>query len=393
MHPRPLRRAAAVLRRTRAGVARFARAAAGLLPRRRTGPAGRTLTDYKAPNYWLGYRSGFVRRGLPGEVLRRLVGGTPTFAQAQAAATGLSRAAALSIVPVVLQVVRRAPGWRARTVAAALLLLSPLTGPLLLDDVGRYDAVGVLVLALTAASRSVWLRLPAPVGVLLLATAVAAAVASEEFLLAVVAPAAVAATALLDRRSQASARRLLLTGLALGPGALVAGASLLQAAPRAALLAAREEAARAGVGVDPMGDALTALDRSLVENLAYFRLFEPMAIARSLALWAGLYALTTRALERLVGAGRPYRLLVGVHAAVGAVLCVVAADFRRWWGLALMGLLAALALQEPTWSDHQVTAATLTGAAALALAGLTLRSRRVFPGGPLRLDRSPPKTL
>lgn len=391
----PRLRVAAALHRLRAGVARLARAVSRLLPPRGRDAATRPLTDYKAPNYWLDYRFGFVRRGLPGEVLRRVVKGPPRYRQVEATAVGLSRAAALSVVPMALQAARRAPRRLPRVVATALLVLSPLTCSLLLHDIGRYDAVGVLVLALLAGARSAWLRLPLPVGAVLLAAAVCLAAATEEFLLAVVAPAAMAAVTLLAAgRELCFERRLLLLGVVLGPGAVVAGASLLVPAPRAALLAARDEATRAGVGLaDAMGDSLAALDRGLVENLAFFRLFEPTAVTLSLALWAGLYVITTAVLRRLLGAGRPYRSLVAVHALVGAALCTVATDFRRWWGLALLGLVATVVLLEPAGLEEPVTLTAVAGAAVLALAGLGLREAKVYPSGRLRLDRSLPATL
>src|SRR5215212_7267644 len=69
-----------------------------------------------------------------------------------------------------------------RTVARGLIVLSPLTCSLLQHDVGRYDAVGVLVLAGLAGVGSALRRLPVPVpvGTVLLAAAVGVATASEE---------------------------------------------------------------------------------------------------------------------------------------------------------------------------------------------------------------------
>ena len=386
-----------VLRRAGSGAA-LTHAVARLLPERGRDPADLPLTDYKAVNYWLGYRFGFVRRGLPGEILRRVVGGPPTYRHVAVTAVGLSRAAVLSVVPMALQAARRAPRGQPRVAAAGLLLLSPLTCSLLRHDVGRYDAVGVLVLALLAAARPVWRRLRLPVGVSLLAAAVGVAAATEEFLFAVVAPTAVAAATLLTGgRGLDLKRRVLLLGGVLAPGAAVAGASLLTPPPRAALLAARHDATRAGVGPadDVMGDSLTALDRGLVENLAFFRLFEPAAVVLSLGLWSGVYAATTTLLRRLIGAGTGvrYRWLVAVHAGIGAALCAVAADFRRWWGLALLGLVATVALLEPDQSTQPATPMAIMYAVVLTLAGLGLNDMRVYPGGRLRTNRALPSTL
>ena len=305
-------------------VGRLSRVVAELLPPAARGALERPVTDYKAPGYWLDYRSGFVRRGLPGEVLRRVAGGSPTYRQMERTAVVLARASALSVVPMAAEAALRAPGGPPRAVTAGLILSSPLTCSLLLHDVGRYDAIGVLVLALLSTGRAAWLRLPLPVSTALLAGAVAGAVASEEFLLAVLTPAAIAAVGRLahEHRASQAARRWLLGGV-LGPGALLAGASLLVPAPGDAIAAARAEAARAGVGArGAMGDSLSAVDRGFVENLAFFRLFRPTAVGSSFGLWAGLYSVTAGVLGELLGegAGRRYRQAATAHALVATAL-------------------------------------------------------------------------
>jgi hypothetical protein len=391
------RRAATRLGRVRAAVGRLTRLVVRLLPSAGRGGLPRPVTDYKAPNYWLDYRAGFVRRGLPGEVLRRVAAGSPTYRQMERTALGLSRASAMSIVPMALEASLRAPGRLPRVVASGLLLSSPLTCTLLLHDVGRYDAIGVLVLALLSTARAAWLALPLPVSAVLLAGAVSVAVASEEFLLAVLAPTALAAVSRLSRRHQLSpvAGSWLLGGV-LGPGALLAGASLLTPAPRDALVAAREEAAQAGV--EPpgaMGDALSALDRGYVENLAFFRLFRPAAVGLSCGLWAGFYFVTAGILGKVLGvkAGGQYRLVVAAHALVATALSTAGADFRRWWGLALMGVVSTLVLLEPPAPPQPVTVTALAAAVALGLAGIAPRDMRVHPWGPVQVDRVLPVTM
>ncbi|MFP5372898.1 MAG: hypothetical protein ACLGI3_19445, partial [Actinomycetes bacterium] len=322
-------------------------------------------------------------------------GGPPTFDQIQRTGLGLSRAAALSIVPMALEAAQRAPGRLPRVAATALLLASPLTCTLLLHDVGRYDAVGVLVLALLSAARSAWLGLPLPVSAVLLGGAVSVAVASEEFLIAVLAPTALLAVDLLGRRHALGPRgRRWLLGGVLGPGAVVAGASLLKPAPRDALTAARKEAAQAGVAPPgAMGDVLSALERGYVQNLGFFRLFSPTAVALSCAQWAGCYVLTARTVGSLLGGGPSrYRLAVAAHALVAGALSTAGADFRRWWGLALMGLLATVPLLEPSGPPEAVAGTAVAGAGLLAVAGLLPRDVRVHPWGPVLAHRGPPAT-
>ncbi|SNR60070.1 hypothetical protein [Blastococcus mobilis] len=356
----------------------------------------RPVADYKAPNYWLGYRSGFVRRGLPGEVLRRLTAGRPTYRQMERMGVALSRAAAVSIVPMAVDVALRAPGTLPRMVATGLLMSSPLTCSLLLHDVGRYDAIGVLALALLSTARSAWLRLPLPASAVLIAGAVSVAVASEEFLLAALAPTVAAAVHLLSRHHDLSRNHeLQLLGGVLAPGVAVAGASLLTPVPANALSTARAEALRAGVRpAGPIGDALAALNRGFVENLAYFRLFGRTPIVLSSAVWAGFYFLTARVLKKLLssGAGSWYSSLVTAHALVGAALSAAGVDFRRWWGLALVGLMSAVVLTDASSTGEPVATAALGGALALAVAGVLPRDLKVYPWGRVRDERALPLT-
>lgn len=369
---------------------RLRRVVVGLIPPGARGALPRPVSDYKAPNYWLHYGFGFVRRGLPGHLAGRVLGGPPTYRQVETAAVGMSRAAALSVVPLAVQVGRRAAGPLPTTVATALLLLSPLTCSLLLHDIGRYDAIGVLVLALLALSRAAWLRLPLPLTAVLLSAAFTVATASEEFLLAVVAPSAMTVAGLLGHRHGLSrgATAVLAAGV-LAPGAAVSAASLLLPAPREALLAARAAASRAGVApAGAMGDSLAALDRGFVQNLGFFRMFEPRAVASAFLLWAGLYGGTTGVLGRLLGGGGAYRSMVSAHAVVAALLSASGVDFRRWWGLALLGLMSSLVLLEAPLPGEPATPAAVAGAAALALIGLRARDLPTHPWGRLHVDRA-----
>lgn len=352
---------------------------------------GRPVSDYEAPHYWLDYRGGFVRRGLPGALLRARLGRPPTGDEVTRAGVVLSHGAAAALGTAVAQCCRpsRGPAGtdrggpdpagadRAGLVATGVLLLSPLTVPLVLRDTGRYDAAGVLALGVVVASR----RLPPPAAAVVTGGAVAAATACEEFLVGVLAPPVMVLTGW--RRGP----------LVLAPAALVAAASLLVPVPEGAVAAARQEARTAGVPpAGAMGDALGALERGLVENLTFFRLFEPAAAAGSLALWAGLYAGTAALLGRLLRPPAGYGVLVAAYGGVGAALSVLGADFRRWWGLALAGLVGTLAVDpRPRPRQRPLRTADAAAAAALVAVGLAVRDLPVHPWGPVR-DADVPAT-
>lgn len=371
---------------------RRATAAAIRLARPVGGPAARPVTDYNAPHYWLDYRAGFVRRGLPGAVLRSLLGRPPAYRDVTHAGVVLSGAAVASVVPLAVRASRLAPGRLPAVLATTALVLSPLTCTLLVRDTGRYDAVGVVGLGVIAAVPGAWSALPLPAGAAALATTVAVATACEEFLLGVLAPVALGGAGLLARRHAVSPPgALLLAGAVLAPGVLVAAASLLVPTPVEVVAAARAEARAAGVhppGV--MGDAVAAVERSLVENLTFFRLFEPRAVGGALVLWSGLYGLTAALLGRLLAPPPGYGVLVAVFAAVGAVLSALGTDFRRWFGLALLGLVATLALDPERLQAARGPAASppplraVGEAAALVAAGLAVRALPVYPWGRVR---------
>lgn len=313
------------------------------------------LTPYKEPQWWLDYNAGFVRRGLPGEVLSWVTGGPPDRGTVAATGTALTLAAVLAVVALAVLLARSAPtrpqAWLVATVGVA----SPLTVSLLLHDVGRYDGIGVLALALLALPLG-WGRLPRWAVTVAVALVVTGVTAAQELLLPVLAPVALARVGVLPgwraggTASQAHRAHLAGRTAVLAPAAGVAAASALLPAPASAVAEAR--AAAVAAGVPPQGgwgDALDAVDRSLPENVAFFEFFTPATLAWSALLWAGVYAATVPVLARLLGRedDRTWWVLAAVHAAVAAGLSLLGVDFRRWWGLALLGLVAAAAVTRP----------------------------------------------
>jgi hypothetical protein len=360
-----VRRAAVVV--TAAGLGATALLAAGRVRAVLADPT--PLTPYKEPQWWLDYDAGFVRRGLPGEVLSWVADGPPDRGLVAAAGVGVTLAAVLAGVALAVLLARAAPTRTRALLVAAVVVASPLTVSLLLHDVGRYDGLGVLALALLAPTpgrrRPSW-AVGAAVGpvvpLVITATVVTAATAAQELLLPVLAPVALARVGVLpirpvarpaalrarpSARSPALRARLAVGAAALAPATGVAVASALVPAPASAVADARGAAVAAGVpGQAGWGDALDAVDRTLVENVAFFGFFAPEALAWSALLWAGLYAATVTVLARLLGRGhdRVWWVLAAWQAAVAAGLSLLGVDFRRWWGLALLGLVAAAAV-------------------------------------------------
>ena len=341
----------------------------------------RPMTPYVAPQYWLSYTQGFVRRALPGEVLRLLSGGhPPTYAAAKALGVGLSLAAVLAVGLLALLLARRVPErWAAWTVAA-VVVVSPLGLSLYARDLGRSDAAGVLVLVALAALP--WRRLPVPLVVVAVAVLAAAAVATAEFLVVLVVPVGVLAVWL------ASPGRRLRSVAAVActlPAAVAAVLSAVLPAPLTLLTGAVAAARAAGVPppvpiVPGHGDhdAVSRLKYGFLENMrTYYALFTPAGVVGTTLVWGTVYVVAVALVWHLLGRrvrGRAFLLLAAGPVLAALALSVAGIDFRRWWSLALVTALC-LVLQVtagPRRPAGAPRAAVLGGLVVLALAGLLL---------------------
>ena len=109
------------------------------------------VTDYVASQWWLSYELGFVRRGLPGQVLAWAVGGgDPSAWQVTTAALMVTGAAVVCLVWLAWIVARDAAP-NVQLAVAALIAASPFTVSEYVRYLGGYDAIGVLAMVLTVA--------------------------------------------------------------------------------------------------------------------------------------------------------------------------------------------------------------------------------------------------
>lgn len=358
------------------------------LARRAAGPD--PMTPYVAPLWWLGFTDGFVRRGLPGALLRLLSGGRPpSLALADAAGVGLTVAAVAALVVLAVTLARRAPDrWTAAAVAVAVLV-TPLGVSQTARDLGRPDALGVLVAVVLVTAP--WARLPPLLAAVVVAALTSAAVGAEELLAALVLP-----LAWLALRSAFPASRV--RWLAVAPGLVLALLSALLPAPSTALVRARAEASAAGVpapvplpGGPPDHDAVARLGHGLLDNLvAYYATTTAVSVAVTTFVWAGAHLLLLAVVQRLLGRSlreRAFLLVVAGSVAVAVALSVVGIDYRRWWALAAMGALCAVVLLPRGARDPVVGRGTAVGLVVLAVTGLLLRAMPVLPLQPVHLER------
>lgn len=313
--------------------------------------SGRPLTPYVAPQYWLDYDGGFLRRALPAEALRLLTGGdAPSYAAVKLVGVGLSVAAVLSVVLLALLLARHAPDrWTALTVVA-VVLVGPLGLPLLARDLGRYDAIGIVVLVTLTALP--WSRLPSLLAVLGAAALAAVAVASEEFLVILVVPVAVVSVWPVLRRGSRPHGWAAVVAL---PSLVVAGLSAVLPAPPAVLRSAVAAARTAGVPPPvPLvpgqadHDAVSRLAYGFGENVrTYYSILTPAGVAGTAVVWAAVYLVLVGLVWHLLGRSlreRAFVLLAAGGALAALALSVAGIDFRRWWTLAAVAVLCLVLL-------------------------------------------------
>ncbi len=199
--------------------------------------SGNALSEYGRSLWYVDYSGGFVRRGLAGEVLRQVVGGTPSLRTVDLVQNALAGVMLVAGIVLVVLLCRR------RTVvayaAAALLVVAPFA----FDSLGgqrRPDLVGFVLLAAIGCWLAVASAPPVLLGALAGALLAATTLVSEvsplivgPWLVLLVGAAARAARAT-DRVAWAS---MLLTAL---PSVLVLGILAAVGRPTPAAVAALE---------------------------------------------------------------------------------------------------------------------------------------------------------
>jgi hypothetical protein len=346
------------------------------------------MTPYVAPQYWLSYGDGFLRRALPGQLLHWIGRGEePSYRLVKLAGVGMTGLAVLAVLVLAVALARRAAdGWGAVGVAAAVVV-SPVTLSLYPRDLGRPDAIGAVVLVALACLP--WRRLPRPMALGSVIVLTVAAVATMEFLVLVVVP-----MAWLVIRSLLPEGRSRTTVVAtLGPAVAVAVLSAVIDAPEAVLT--RATAAAAAAGVPPRSalvvdhDSVSRLRHGFVDNVStYYALTDAPTVLVMSLVWGAAFLLTTGLVWYLLGGGlteRPFLRVVAAASAVAVLLSLAGIDHRRWWTLATVAALAALVHLRPERAVRPApalglvrVAAPIAAAVLLAAAGLLLQSEPIY---------------
>jgi hypothetical protein len=346
------------------------------------------MTPYVAPQYWLTYEQGFVRRALLGQGVHVLAGGRdPSYELVTVVGVALSVAAVLAVIVLALMLARRTPcRWTAVSVAA-VVLVSPLGLSLLATDIGRTDSFGVVLLVVLLCLP--WSRLPTALTVAGVALVTTAAVAAGEYLIAPVLPAAVATlwSSLVDRRG-----RIPWSAAALAPCLLLTALSAAVTPPLA--LIDRTTATARAAGVPPPWtlvpgqgdhDSVSRLKYGFWDNLQiYYSILTPQGVVATAVLWLGVYLLLVGATWRLLGrelVERRFLVVTTVFALSAVALSCAGIDYRRWWSLAAVGALGTL-LQLTSREERRpvVNHAALVGAlVGLAVAGVLLQNMPLWP--------------
>jgi hypothetical protein len=300
----------------------------GAIVHRRLGQ-GVAIRTWQASQYWVDYSDGFVRRGLPGQVLADVAGGPPSSALVTCAAVTLTTVAACAFVALAMTIYRTAESRSAAVAGAAVIAVSPFTFPLLAQDAGRYDTV-VFAAAAIIALAGMRLR-NGPAVAITVSTAVLVAVATEEISVLFVVPLALACLRRVRSRPTTIAVAVL-------PGLVAAGASLLIRPRETGLTRAIQQAhsARPDIPLDGQMTAIVALRQTPTSVIDQMRALSPMAPVLLTAVFVAFFLGTVYLTWACLGKPRPlmFRYFLGAYAAGALALSIVGIDYRRWWAMA-----------------------------------------------------------
>jgi MFS family permease len=304
-------------------------------------------SPYNLSAFWVTYSDGFTRRGLPGELLAEVTGRAPTAADAVLLSVVLMVAAAVALAFLVHTMsTTQWPDHLDRLYGTTLLVASPFTFAFLVRDAGRYDTIGYCALALVVPIALRWSAGPLRSGAALLAIAglAAAATAAEEFLFAFLAPVCVVA---LIRMGWRGARLLVVAAATLGPAAVIAVASVFFRPSTTALRAAVLAAQQGGLDVSTAyPNAITALVQTPSQGLQKLLVTSPFTVVVSHAMFGGCFLVALWLLWLTLGRwqGRTYWTVVGFFALLALSLSVFGTDYKRWWALAFIAVVATVGL-------------------------------------------------
>ncbi|GAA1879618.1 hypothetical protein GCM10009836_71230 [Pseudonocardia ailaonensis] len=297
---------------------------------------------YNASAYWVSYRDGFVRRGLPGAVLEAVLGRPPGVFAASVVAVLLVLLVLAALAALTVAAVRATPSPQDRVVVAALVLASPFTLTLAVINRGRYDAIVVacvVAVVLLARRRTVPL-----LRVLGISLAVVVGVGSLEISLTFLGPLALLAAVRLGRTT---AERVGWGALAVLPGLALAAASLVVRPGVGTLLTIMERASAAGIPLSRSEEnSISALGQTTRDALVHTAGIAPLTILFCAVVLGGCYALTAGLLWTYLGHVHPRwaLALLSLYGFGALALSAVGDDYRRWWGFAFVAMVASLVL-------------------------------------------------
>lgn len=296
------------------------------------------IQPWQASQYWLDYSGGFVRRGLPGEVFALLTNGPLTHAQMSVFAVAMTTCAAIALLLLGWWLARVTPEGR---IAAVVMIASPFTLSLFVWDIGRYDALGVIVIiGIVAWSRSSW---AVWAGLAFVTVGAVVATESEEFLLAFIVPVVVLAV-----WKRCPRHRVLTTTVVLTPAIGVALGSLIIRPSASVISSTIAKAQRAGVNITdkPGTNAVSTLALSIKDNAEFVSRLSLVTQVLSVLVMLVLYIVPSGLMWHLLGRTTPtlYWRLAALYGVFALALGFVGVDYRRWWGLAFIALAASHAI-------------------------------------------------
>ncbi|MCE3554412.1 hypothetical protein LWC33_23515 [Pseudonocardia sp. RS11V-5] len=263
-----------------------------------------------ASAYWVGYEDGFIRRGLVGAILATLLGGPPGPIAVTVLAVIVFAVACIALIWLTAATIRTVVRPGDGVFVAAVLIASPFTFALTVQNRGRYDSVAIAGLVVVAALSLGSSRRSLRVLAMALVTALTVATAEVAFPFLVV--------LVLLGLSRLGWSRWGLAAVAaptLLPGLLLTIASFAVHLSTGYLATLTDRAARAGLAVNrSQENSISALGQSTADALGSTTHLSPLTLALCFLVLGGCYAASGAVLWACTGRGRTWAAVLVITA-------------------------------------------------------------------------------
>jgi len=336
------------------------------------------MHTWPGPQFLFNYDEGFIRRGLPGQVLQ-LLGFDQSLAAIRILALLITLLGIASLIYIATLLSRRTSDPLTKLGIFVLVAASPFTISMMARDVGRFDAFGAVALAAALLSvRNLTKRplLAISVSSLFLVTAVAA----SEFLIALLPVVLLIDFPLIANQSHGTPIHKLINWARVAiltlPSVLVAVASFVSQPNESWLLSVQSQAGLSNTGLNPVS-ALTQTFSQAIELVDSHK-FDAVVTT---VLYFSITALCLWAITRLLEiSSRTWLSWLGYACALALTLSFIGIDYRRWWTFAFIVISAVAVVVKQKRELTETQGLNRKSLSILVIAAVVILQTQNIPG-------------